>query len=478
MDINKQITEFPVTVFGKLEPFNDTISKARVRIFYKGANRNGSYITDEFATLLLSSIPYAPIKGIYSIKEQDFGSHGTSRDEGRVYGVVAAEPNVTWEKHTDEDGVEREYACVDALIYTALYQEATEIIGKSQSMELYRPSISGDWKEIDGKSYFVFSKACFLGLQVLGDSTEPCFEGAAFFSLFDSLKSIEQQIGDEELSAKLSEVAALVQEYELKQKQGGVKMPQDILFKLSFDDIKDKLFRLLNPIKEDGYCDYNYSLCCIYDDYAVVLNYEQNGYERIYYTKDDANDTLEIVSREPCFLIDVNGKEKAALDSLRTIASSYEELAGKFAEAENLTQQLDNKKAEFEELNSTLSLEREQFQNELKSTKEQIISEYEQKIAEMTATLNELANFKAQTERNAKMNIINSYGDLLNNDIIDKYTKNIDQYNEEELDMRLTYELKKANIQTFKQSQQSILIPKEQPLTGLEAILAPYRDRK
>lgn len=139
---------------------------------------------------------------------------------------------------------------------------------------------------------------------------------------------------------------------------------------------------------------------------------------------------------------------------------------------------MDNKKAEFEELNSTLSLEREQFQNELKSTKEQIISEYEQKIAEMTATLNELANFKAQTERNAKMNIINSYGDLLNNDIIDKYTKNIDQYNEEELDMRLTYELKKANIQTFKQSQQSILIPKEQPLTGLEAILAPYRDRK
>ena len=44
--------EFPVTVYGNFEQYNKTISKARCRIFYKGANRNGTYITDEFAEKL------------------------------------------------------------------------------------------------------------------------------------------------------------------------------------------------------------------------------------------------------------------------------------------------------------------------------------------------------------------------------------------------------------------------------------------
>ena len=57
--------EFPVTVYGNLEKYNETISKGRCRIFYKYGNRNGTNITDEFAEKLLSTIPYAPVKGIY-----------------------------------------------------------------------------------------------------------------------------------------------------------------------------------------------------------------------------------------------------------------------------------------------------------------------------------------------------------------------------------------------------------------------------
>lgn len=57
-------------------------------------------------------------------------------------------------------------------------------------MELYEKSISGDWKIIDGRRYFVFEDASFLGLQALGDDVEPCFEGAAFFSLCESLKQL------------------------------------------------------------------------------------------------------------------------------------------------------------------------------------------------------------------------------------------------------------------------------------------------
>ena len=63
--MDKTLFEFPVQVYGELEKYNEVLSKARCKIFYKYANRNRTYITDEFADKLLSSLPYAPVKGIY-----------------------------------------------------------------------------------------------------------------------------------------------------------------------------------------------------------------------------------------------------------------------------------------------------------------------------------------------------------------------------------------------------------------------------
>ena len=148
------ISSFSVTIYGNLEKYNETISKARCRIFYKYGNRNGTYITDDFAEQLLSSISYAPVKGIYDNYDEDYTDHGAKRSLGRIYGIVPETHNFAWEKHEDEDGVEREYACVDVLIFTGLYEEAKEIINKPQSMEIYPPSIEGEWQFINGKKYY------------------------------------------------------------------------------------------------------------------------------------------------------------------------------------------------------------------------------------------------------------------------------------------------------------------------------------
>ena len=94
-----QSFDFPVVLFGKLEPINETISKGRCRIFYKGPNRNGSYITDRFAEKLLKSLPYTPIKGIYDQYASDYEDHGEKNSDGRIYGIVPENPNVTWEEH-------------------------------------------------------------------------------------------------------------------------------------------------------------------------------------------------------------------------------------------------------------------------------------------------------------------------------------------------------------------------------------------
>jgi len=50
-------------------------------------------------------------------------------------------------------------------------------------MELYPPSIKYHEAIIKNKRHIVFDEGCFLGLQVLGDSVEPCFEGASFYTL-------------------------------------------------------------------------------------------------------------------------------------------------------------------------------------------------------------------------------------------------------------------------------------------------------
>lgn len=162
--MDKTLYEFPVTVYGNLERYNEVLSKARCRIFYKYENRNGTYISDEFADKLLSSISYAPVKGIYEAENGDYSDHGLARDEGRIYGIVPENPNVTWELHLDEDGIERNYACVDVLIFTALYEEANDIIGKGQSMELYGPSLKYHEAIIHGRRFVVFDEGCFLGL--------------------------------------------------------------------------------------------------------------------------------------------------------------------------------------------------------------------------------------------------------------------------------------------------------------------------
>jgi hypothetical protein len=66
---------FEVSIDQVHEKVTPTISKAKCRIFYKGKNRNGTYITDEFATKLLKSLPYTPVKGIFDEENGDFKAH-------------------------------------------------------------------------------------------------------------------------------------------------------------------------------------------------------------------------------------------------------------------------------------------------------------------------------------------------------------------------------------------------------------------
>lgn len=470
MKDNKKITEFSVTIYGDLDNYNDVLSKARCRIFYKGINRNGSYISDEFAEKLLSTIRYAPIKGIYA--ENDYGDHGLKRSLGKIYGIVPEDPHVTWEKHLDEDGVEREYACVDVLLFTALYQEASEIVGKAQSMELYDKTIKGDWQFVNGQQVFVFTDGSFLGLQVLGEEVEPCFEGAGFFSLNDTLTEIIQKIEKYNLN------------FQKQNLLGGNEMP-GITFQISDERKLEMLWRLLNPVTtEDGSMIIDYIVSDVYDDYALVYSYETKAYERVYYEKDDDNDSLKITQRIPCYIVDVTEAEKQALTTLRKLNNNtYEKVDEVYSSVENLKQQNESFGLKVEELNnsiSTLTTERDEISSKYEETMN-FLNDTKVDLEKVQVELNNLQNekdellsFKQNVEIKEKQQVIDSYSELLGKEILDAYSERISEFSAEQLDKELAYELKKNNPSVF-QDNKPPYIPKDNaPMAGIEAILSKY----
>lgn len=400
MEFNK----FNVVVFGEISPYNDLISKARCRIFYKGGNRNGSYITDEFAEHLLKTLPYTPTKGIF--EDGDYTDHGNANTEGKIYGIVPQNPNVTWEVQKDEDGIEREYACADVLLFTSLYPEANNIVGKSLSMELYPPSLKYHYEVIEGQKYAVFDGGHFYGLQVLGDNVEPCFEGAGFFSLIEQLNR---------------------------------RATVEIEFKLSDSQKHSAIWHLLNPnSNEEGGWKVDFGIAEIYDAYALVYNYEEDKYYRVFYTKDDGADTITLGDREQVFIVDVNAAEKVVLDQLQALNGGN-----------------------YDALNSTLEKANETLEDFTK-----LQAELEQKDIE----INTLREYKLSKEKAEKEALIDSYACKISDDKLSEFKEKIDSYTLTDLDKDLFYELK--NNAEFKFDG---FVPNDESVpSDLSAILSQY----
>lgn len=177
-------TTFSIDFVGGLTKVNDLISKGRARIYYKYGNRNGTWISDEFAEKLNSTLAHVPIVGTYDAEIDDFKDHS---DEGqkKAYGFVPNDANIGWE--TDGNG--KEYLAADVYLWTGYWPEAAKIINKPQSMEIQRETIVGDWKVVGGDYYFVYQSGAFKGLCALGDTVTPCFENSAFYSLDEESRS-------------------------------------------------------------------------------------------------------------------------------------------------------------------------------------------------------------------------------------------------------------------------------------------------
>ena len=464
MDKEKdKLTTFSLSIYGDVTSYNEVLSKARCRIFYTGANRNGTFITEEFAEKLVSTLPYVPVKGIYDTMKDDFTDHGRERYEGRIYGIVPENPNFAWEKHLDIDGVERTYACTDVYLFTGLYkQEAFDIIQKSQSMELYADSIEGEWQFINGKRFFVFTEGRFLGLQALGEDYEPCFEGAAFYTFVDSVKSLMTDLENTEVFQK--------------QNLGGEK---HMNFKLSDNQKYNMLWSLLNPrFNEENEYVMDYAVCDVYDAYAVVFKFETGEYERAYYTKSDETDSLSSDKMETCYIIDVNADEKRALDVLHAMnGSTYEKIDEVVSGLQSEVEEFNSKKEENDSTIATLQQDNERLESELAEANSNYTTALET-IETLTSENESLNSFKAEAELKEKESVLEKYTVLLEEEEINKFREQINEFTKEELDKELAYALVQSKSTIFT-NEDSTFVPKDEPtLTGIEAILERQKNKR
>jgi predicted nuclease with TOPRIM domain len=377
--------------------------------------------------------------------------------------------------HTDKDGVTREYACCDVLLWTAIYQqEALDIVNCGESMELYVDSIDGKWEYINGQKYFVFTEGCFLGLQALGEEFEPCFEGAGFYEL------------DTDKLANRLEQFELLSNAEV----GG---EEQMNFKLSDNQKYNMIWQLLNTRcnEADGYI-IDYGICEVYDNYAIVFKYESGNYERAYYTKDDATDSLSIDKMETCYIVDVNENEKKALEVLHQMnGDTYEKIDENYTSLQDSVNTLTEEK-------TTLESEKETFSQKIEE-QDAAISTLEQEKADVTNELNDvkgnfdaaqstiqtlteenkdLTEFKSKILKAEKEAVIEHFSALLDADTIAQFQDKLDEWTKEELEKELSYTLVQSKPSIFSYNQEDpAYVPKDNTtiLEGVDGIISRYK---
>ena len=434
------------------EQITPLISKGKVSIFYKGKNRNGGFITDEFAEKLISNLPYVPVVGIYDKEKDDFTSHNRDRDVARMYGLVPENPNGEWLTKMDEDGVEREYFVSDVYLYTGRFTNAQKIIGNPQSLELDIKSIKGNWVLMDdGREYFVYTDANFIGLSALGKDVKPCFEGAAFFDLVTQFGEFLSQ-------------AELTNNKNKDFDKGGKEMNL-VDFKFSNDETKDKIWKAVNPnFSEEGNWKIDKVVCEIASDYVLVNYVEESKYERYAYVlKEDG--TVELVG-EPEIVYNtwIKQEDVKNYEALSSDYSSCEEILNKFSALNEAISEKDAKILELENDKSTYELE----VNTVKEDLEKVQNDYN--------LLKQDYDNKVTSEKEAK---ISEYSNNISEDALKDIREKMASYSLEQLEKELLFAMKKEKPSMFSQTKSTqyaySAMVGDSDSNGIVSILQKYR---
>lgn len=215
----------------------------------------------------------------------------------------------------------------------------------------------------------------------------------------------------------------------------------------------------------------DYCICDVYDEYCVAFKYEDQSYERVYYSKTE-NDTVELGERVKCYIIDVTETEKISLETIQALNNNtYEKIEENFVSKEVVEEKTSEFEQKIEESNVTIAT--------LNSEKEEISTVLETQEVELNSLKEEneaLKQFKLEQEMLEKKAIVDKYSERLSEEVLEKYTdEKIAEFTAVELDKELAFELVQNDPTVFSNNNNFNLIPKDEPKSGIEAILEKYR---
>lgn len=364
------------SVNGEVSNGDTRFMNITIDVMHLGENYNKSAFDKEHVEPCIESIQNTPVLGFIKynnmLHESDFNGHeyiitrtANGIEEkyiGSAYGVIPESCNPRWVMKMCDDGVEREFLQVDALLWEK-FSDATTIVSrdseKAQSMELDLASIDG---YEDDNGIFHFTKFKFDGCCILGDGVEPAMVNAnvkikdAQFSMDDFIKSVQ-----EDLSDKFAIFTKLVNE---ENSQGGVmKMPntnEDLnqVVETQFEETE----QVVEPVEPE-----------------VV---ENNVFEQENEVVENEEDGSEVEAD----VVEENVEESELTDfeaEYNKIKAEYDEM---FVQFNQMKSDYEAIKAEYDEMkpkyDNYVQAEEQRLNDEINTQKDAKFAEYEDDLAE------------------------------------------------------------------------------------------------
>lgn len=282
------------------------------------------------------------------------------------------------------------------------------------------------------------------------------------------------------------------------------------LFRLSDSEKADKIFNLLNPnFNDEGNWEVKYSICDVFDDYALCMNHETRSFERIPYAKN--GDDVTVGEPVQVFIVDVTKDEQMALEAIKATAGTYEAANTSLAESaeketafaaekeslEGQIQELTSEKesfsaqiaekdaaiAEKDEAISTYQTKVEELEAE-KSTFSAEKVEMEQKIADITSENETLIAFKKATELEKKEAILSKYETHINEETYGQLKEKIDTFSIEDFKKEVCTAAVESDPSIFEKDSKQTLIytgdgtedNSKRIVSGVERLLDKYKN--
>ena len=269
-------------------------------------------------------------------------------------------------------------------LWTGQYEEAKRVIekGNNQSMELDEQTLEGHWSTDvnNGMDFFIINDAIFSKLCILGEDVEPCFEGAS--------------VTAPQISNSFSKVD---------------------------DNFKQTLFTMMQDLK-----------FALEGGKNMKLEEKTNEVVEEVETTEEAVETVEEVEQTE----EAIAEEEPSIEAAETEFTAEED--GEATPSEEIEENMEEEENNESEAEIEEEISEEPAEEEI--IEEVSLEEYtalKNSYSELETKYNELVEFKKQIDLQEKMNLINSFYMLSDEDKAE-VKEHINEYSKDEIESKLS----------------------------------------